>query len=107
MIVLKDGGVSDPDGQVVGEWKWFAYLLGEAEPSLPTDVVLPEGWDDDTLYTGQWTYPAGKDLSHLSIYGRIGDDPPPGGPIPEPATMLLLGTGLIGLAGATRRKLKK
>lgn len=39
-------------------------------------------------------------LSHLIVYGKQGSTTP----VPEPATMLLFGTGLAGLAAVARRR---
>jgi hypothetical protein len=57
--------------------------------------------------SGDWStvpVPRGGSLSHVTLYGKPGTPPPPPPAVPEPASLLLLGTGLAATAAKLRRR---
>lgn len=81
----------------------FAYVLGKYDAANAGTLVWYLGGDDSIDFSAVLVQELFTDnqfrLSHIRAFN-------PGAPIPEPATMLLLGCGLVGLAGL-RRKFKK
>ena len=92
------------DTGLSGTWTWNA--TGSTDPQLAAYKIVYSGanWDiADLAINGYlrvyWgTATCGNDTIDGTVYPT---------PVPEPATMLLLGSGLIGLAGFGRKKLFK
>jgi len=92
--------VKDGQGVNIDPW-WYVFNLSGLSLDLNGDGSLESySWNGmDTIFLDGFWDDKGA-ISHVSLYGT-------GQSVPEPATMLLLGTGLIGLAGIGRKKFFK
>lgn len=68
------------------------------------DLATGNVWEvriSDGAILQQWNPGAGGQTAGLAVFGEIGQ----GGSTPEPGTLVLLGSGILGLASKFRKKL--
>jgi hypothetical protein len=100
-----EGGGNPNDGIAVGDTATFTFTFsGTSLDTLTASSFLNE------FSTGQQQSAAFlvrfrgfNDEGSDKVVGEECETPP----VPEPATMLMMGTGLTGLAGVLRRKVRK
>jgi len=103
-IIFHTGTSTDPYGYTEHAVETFTATgsHGSASHIVTYDTPGPPDYkrdDEQAPFVGAWITASGT-----PTWPGPGTDPPA---VPEPSTMLLLGAGLVGLAGFGRKKFKK
>lgn len=91
---------SNPLDEVPSNWTYAVLKFGVGGPPTPDHWAIWDNNNNDILEYGGLGLPT-QGLSHVTYFSTT---PVPS--VPEPATMLLLSMGLIGLAGYGRKRFK-
>ena len=89
--------------QYYGQSQGLSYIdAGSATIPGGGFVYNNNGGDFNSLFSSSWSGPLTPDWAVTLDFNSGG-----GGGVPEPASLFLLGSGLLGAVGTIRRKLKK
>ncbi len=99
-------GVSDPteivSGHLLGGNDLVYQQVSEQHYVIETKIDLSlfgDYWQEGKNFKAHWTMTCGNDAVDI--------DPVPITTVPEPSMLLLIGLGLVGIAGVSRKHLKK
>jgi len=103
-----NNGNTDPLG--LYNWAaWYMFDPGDVAAKLDaTTLAQVQGMMSDAVNDVKGKNPADMDFAHtMYVYTPVdGSGQEFFGPVPEPGTLLMMGTGIVGLAGLLRRKLQ-